>query len=170
MGIRVLVCGGRDFDNKKLVFEMLDHISKVFGQIDTIIHGDSRGADLLADEWAEERVIPCWRFPAKWDRKPDGSFTKAAGFVRNEFMASMGKPDLVIAFPGDRGTNHMIDIAASYPYETWKIEHYLSPDGIDKYKVTITHDKLMTVPGETKIPKGPPQLPRFVKSVRKMRL
>lgn len=42
-------------------------------------------------------------FKADWSK--DG---RKAGPVRNSVMLSVGKPDLVIAFPGGRGTADMV--------------------------------------------------------------
>ncbi len=66
----------------------------------------ARGADLLAAAWARSRGIPARPFPADWNR--DG---KAAGFLRNVRMLREGRPDLVVAFPGGKGTAHMVGLA-----------------------------------------------------------
>lgn len=71
-----------------------------------VIHGAARGADTLAAEWARDRGIPVLPFPADWDSHP-----RAAGPIRNAQMLREGKPDVVIAFPGGRGTANMIDQA-----------------------------------------------------------
>lgn len=102
--IRVLVCGGRDYDNKIGVFSILGATHDTLG-IQTVIHGNARGADSLAYDWARENgveVIPC---PADWE-----IHGKAAGPVRNQKMIQY-KPDLVIAFPGGKGTKDMVDKA-----------------------------------------------------------
>ena len=36
---------------------------------------------------------------------------RKAGPIRNQRMLDEGKPDLVVAFPGGKGTNGMIDLA-----------------------------------------------------------
>jgi hypothetical protein len=38
-------------------------------------------------------------FPAEWDKRG-----RIAGPVRNALMLDVGKPDLVVVFPGGRGT------------------------------------------------------------------
>jgi len=68
--------------------------------------GMARGADMLAWQWAHDFGIPTCEFPADWDRH-----RRSAGTIRNEQMLREGKPDLVIAFPGGRGTAHMVRIA-----------------------------------------------------------
>lgn len=101
MSKRVLVCGGRDFDDYAFVASVLD-----FYDPDTVIHGAARGADSLAHRWAQNRCVPVESYPANWHR--DG---KAAGPIRNVKMLAEGKPDVVIAFPGGKGTEHMVKIA-----------------------------------------------------------
>lgn len=98
--MRVLVCGGRDFEDHASLFAELDKLPRD-GLV--IIHGGARGADTLAELWAARAGVSRHRFPANWDR--DG---KAAGPIRNQRMIDRGRPDIVIAFPGGRGTADMI--------------------------------------------------------------
>jgi len=118
----VLVCGGREFgvmpdecpdDQMALRFErarrerlqlteVLDQIH-VERSIALLIHGDARCADRLAGEWAQDRGIPCRPFPADWQKH-----RRAAGPIRNKQMLVEGMPDLVVAFPGGRGTANMV--------------------------------------------------------------
>jgi hypothetical protein len=71
-----------------------------------LIHGAARGADMLAAGWGFKNNIPCMAYPANWER-----YGKSAGPRRNIQMLVEGKPDMVIAFPGGRGTKHMVEIA-----------------------------------------------------------
>lgn len=107
--MKVLVCGGRDY-NEWGVFEqkmnqLFSTLSEL-GEITEIAHGDARGADGLADDYAWLHRIPCKKFPADW--KTHG---KAAGPIRNAEMLKYFKPDVVVAFPGGRGTGDMIQRA-----------------------------------------------------------
>lgn len=97
---KVLVSGGRDYQNREILFRVLD-ASHAGTPIDQIIHGAARGADTLAQQWADDRGVRCLQFPADW--KKDG---KAAGPIRNRRML-LEEPDLVICFPGGRGTADM---------------------------------------------------------------
>lgn len=45
-------------------------------------------------------------FPAKWKM-----YGRSAGAIRNAVMLSEFQPDIVVAFPGGRGTAHMVRIA-----------------------------------------------------------
>lgn len=103
--MRILICGGRDYDDTEKMYAFLDEINKSL-QIDTIIEGDARGADRIAGYWARKNKIDNLKFPADWD-----THGKAAGFIRNKQMLEEGNPDLVIAFPGGNGTKNMIKIA-----------------------------------------------------------
>lgn len=118
---RVLVCGGRHYDWAKAL-EWLDRyaferISRYVQHINlhssdmVIIHGSNefvgpKGADLGAAKWAELRGFKTEVYEAKW--KTHGL---AAGPVRNAKMLKEGQPDVVIAFPGHKGTDHMVGLA-----------------------------------------------------------
>ena len=101
--IRVLVCGGRSFNDRSLLYRQMDTVVTARGPIEVIIQGGARGADQLAYEWAAYRGIPTQQFDADWDRHG-----KSAGMLRNQRMLSEGRPDLVVAFPGKAGTDDMV--------------------------------------------------------------
>lgn len=98
----ILVCGGRDYANRDLVFATLDLWVVQIGEFITL-QGGATGADALAAEWADSRELPCIRHPARW--KWLGH--KGAGHARNEEMLKQWKPDAVLAFPGGTGTHDM---------------------------------------------------------------
>lgn len=98
----VLVCGGRNFGNRWWLYTALDALHD-WKPIDVLIHGDARGADHLAGEWARDRKVPCRRYPADWEKHG-----KSAGPRRNQQMLDEGRPDLVMAFPGGAGTRDMV--------------------------------------------------------------
>lgn len=104
--IRVLVCGGRDFDNQSEVNYWLEGLNCNGSRIIQVIAGAARGADTLAVRWAKSEHIPVREFPADW--KKHG---KAAGFIRNRQMLVQGHPDVVVAFPGGKGTAMMVQLA-----------------------------------------------------------
>jgi hypothetical protein len=100
--MRVLVCGGRDYHDRARVFAVLDKLHAEVG-IDVIIEGGAKGADQLAAIWSDKPGVDLERFEADWENQ--GSF---AGPMRNRRMLEIGQPDLVVAFPGGRGTANMI--------------------------------------------------------------
>jgi hypothetical protein len=108
--MRVLVCGGRDYADRQAVWRELDRLTESndehpLGQVAlTVIHGAcSTGADRWADEWADVNWARFEEYPADW-----GRHGRAAGPIRNQRMLDEGKPDLVLAIPGGRGTQDMI--------------------------------------------------------------
>ncbi len=99
--MKVLVCGGRDYKDYGFVAQELAKLNPT-----DIIQGGARGADHLARVWANAFHIPCISYVANW--KLHG---KKAGPIRNKQMIDEGKPDLVLAFPGGKGTASMVKIA-----------------------------------------------------------
>lgn len=105
MAFRVLVCGGRDFDDHDFLWRVLDEIH--YGMnITMLIHGAARGADSIASSWADNRHVKQVGMPAEWR-----IYGRGAGVVRNAKMLKILKPNLVIAFFGGRGTANMVKIA-----------------------------------------------------------
>lgn len=96
----VLVCGGREFWNPELVDRTLREVEP-----DMVITGGAPGADYLAQLWAEGAGVHCAIVKAQWEK-----YGKSAGVRRNLAMLWL-KPDLVVAFPGGRGTAHMLKSA-----------------------------------------------------------
>ena len=106
--MKVIVCGGRDFDDRDHAFKALYdfHVNKALGGITEVAHGGAKGADSLAQYWSESHGIPVRVFQANW--KKHG---RAAGPIRNKVMLDNFEPDAVIAFDGGRGTRDMTDRA-----------------------------------------------------------
>lgn len=100
----LLCCGGRDYNDNAKVFETLDAIHAE-APVTLVIHGGASGADALAGRWALYRGVHVEEHYADW-----ATHGKAAGPIRNAKMLSRN-PDLVVAFPGGRGTAHMVRIA-----------------------------------------------------------
>lgn len=101
--MRVLVCGGRDFSDRDSAYRTLDAIHAET-PISVIIEGGASGADRLAFQWASEgNRCGTLTFDADWN-----ALGKAAGPMRNWRMLNKGKPDVVVAFPGGRGTADMV--------------------------------------------------------------
>ena len=98
--MRVLVCGGRDFQDARQMYSWLDGL---LPRPTLIIQGGAFGADAIASEWAYKRDVLERQFPADW--KKHG---RAAGPIRNQQMLEEGKPELVVAFPGGIGTADMV--------------------------------------------------------------
>jgi hypothetical protein len=102
--MRVLVCGGRDYDAKPFLEWWLDNYLPARPSV--IIHGDATGADTLAKEWAKSRGIKTLPFPVT--KEEWKTLKKSAGPLRNTRMLREGRPDVVVAFPGGPGTADMV--------------------------------------------------------------
>lgn len=99
--MRILVCGGRDFHDRRTMWQVLDQWHNTRG-IEVIIQGGARGADQLANGWATSRGVLSQTYPADW------SLGLKAGPLRNQQMLDEGRPDVVLAFPGRYGTFDMV--------------------------------------------------------------
>lgn len=115
--VKILVCGGRDYEGRNVVRRELSKL--VTSSQDIIMQGGARGADAYAKEWAEWRKCGCWTFPADWE-----THGKSAGPIRNKWMLEMGQPDLVLAFPGGRGTDDMIRLASAAGVQVKMVREY----------------------------------------------
>ena len=113
-GARVLVCGGRGYDSADvwnwLERFLRDEIESNLGRgawpISVLMHGGAKGADEGAGKWAESEDLKSIVFKADWKK-----YGKSAGPRRNSIMLRDGKPDIVIAFPGGKGTEDMVNKA-----------------------------------------------------------
>lgn len=117
-GQRILVTGGRTYDNRHAVYAALDRLHTTRG-IRELAHGATpggRGADWLADAWARMHEVPVHRY--RVDERRDGPWP-GAGPRRNRRMACDFRPDGVVAFPGGPGTASMVAIADEMRMPVW---------------------------------------------------
>lgn len=98
--MRVLVCGGREYSDRAFLYRILEEL-----QPTCVVSGAARGADTFAKGWAIKARVNLILVPAKWDK-----YGRAAGYKRNAEMLTF-EPDRVIAFPGGRGTDMMVDLS-----------------------------------------------------------
>lgn len=115
-GIRVLVCGGRNYADWRRVSDVMRSIHDAT-PIDIIIHGCAGGADTLAGLWALSANVRMRGFHADWE-----THGRAAGPIRNQKMLTVGTPHLVVAFPGGRGTADMVQKARRANIEVREIQ------------------------------------------------
>lgn len=111
--MKILVCGGRDYNDENKVFETLSEYLPF-----ELISGGARGADTFAQNYARVRGLVAHIFYPNWSE-----FGKAAGFIRNRQMLDEGQPDLVVAFPGGRGTEMMVKIAKEAGVEVIEVHN-----------------------------------------------
>ncbi len=108
--LRVLICGSRNWTDKRRIGRYLDTLMDEEGYEAshiTIIHGACKGADYHAGMEAKGRGMNVLEFPAKWS-----SLGLAAGPKRNQQMLDEGKPDRIVAFheniTSSKGTKDMV--------------------------------------------------------------
>lgn len=111
----ILVCGGRDYSDVEAGFIALDYLNKQH-KITGVVQGDARGADAVGKQWAQTRGVTLYSHPAQWD-----THGKAAGMIRNKAMLKNDPPPTyLVAFPGGRGTDHMVSEASKAGLVVWR--------------------------------------------------
>ena len=120
--MKVIIAGGRDFDNYNLLTTTISNFEKEHGKVTEVISGTARGADILGEIYANINNIAIKKFRPDWD-----NLGKRAGYVRNTEMAAYAKRNdgFLIAFwnKKSKGTKHMIDYAKKVKLNTIVI-HY----------------------------------------------
>jgi len=102
--MKILVCGGRGYDD---YLKLCEELNKLYDEgVEVVIHGGAKGADSLAGRWARDTNTQVKVCKPDWEK-----YGKSAGILRNIQMLEEETPDLVVAFPGGKGTAHMVSIA-----------------------------------------------------------
>ncbi len=100
---RILICGDRDWTD----VETIENFIRSLPPDTVIIHGNSRGANKIAEREAKEHGLIVKGYSADWNQ-----YGRAAGPIRNKRMLLEGRPDRVVAFHNDlsksRGTADML--------------------------------------------------------------
>ena len=124
MSFKVIIAGGRDFNDVKLLEDSVGRTLEVKLRTTPIeiVCGRANGADTLGEVYALDRGIKLKYFPADWDKHG-----KKAGYLRNEQMAKYA--DALIAFwdGKSKGTDSMIKLAKKHNLKT-KVVRYESED------------------------------------------
>lgn len=116
MKSRILVCGGRDYENLEQFQRAMWYARQWFAPAFCIIQGGARGADRKAKDWGVMHGVPVIAMDANWT-----FYDKKAGTLRNTWMLDWAQPDLVIAFPGGTGTKNMVDQARKRGVDVWEV-------------------------------------------------
>lgn len=129
-GRRICMTGGRDFCDRQMVIHAFRRIGLC--PTDTLVEGEARGADRLCAEVAREMGATVEPHPAKW-----GEYGRAAGMIRNSEMLRSGI-DLLVSFPGGRGTAHCTRTAKEMGIPVvYAIEGYAGEDGVAIEAATV---------------------------------
>jgi YspA, cpYpsA-related SLOG family len=121
--------GGRDYNDRETVEEILGFMHKFYGDELRILHGAARGADTLVAETCEMLGIRVKAYPADWSKG------NGAGLIRNAEMVAkvvswreLGHAASMVAFLGGNGTRDCANrgeralIPVSYIPENWMLE------------------------------------------------
>lgn len=110
---RIIIIGGRDYDNYEYLNKKLsDFIKSRPNRRFTIVGGAVRGVEQLCEKFAREKSILFKKFPVDWN-----TFGKRAKYIRNikmlDFINQSDCEGYVIAFwdGSSKGTKHMIKSA-----------------------------------------------------------
>lgn len=108
---RIVIAGGRDFDNYEAMAQWLDglfyRISKSKRKSIQIVSGTAKGVDRLGERYAIERGYAIKRFPADWN----GPHKRGAGHVRNAEMADYGNYLCLVWNLKSKGSGGMLKLA-----------------------------------------------------------
>ena len=91
--------GGRTYRFASRVTAALDALDRGEARITALAHGGCSGADECAEGWAVATGTPTTRYKANWTQEG-----VKAGPLRNGRMLREFRPDVVLAFPGGKGT------------------------------------------------------------------
>jgi hypothetical protein len=122
--MKLAVIGSRTFNNYITLKIVIDDLCDAFN-IDTIVSGGAKGADRLAEVYADEHHLKLDVYPADWDKHG-----RAAGYIRNNFI--WDNADMGVAFwdGQSKGTAHSFDISKKqskplYVFNYTVIDFYL---------------------------------------------
>jgi hypothetical protein len=115
--MKIIVAGGRDFNDYNLLKEKLNQILGDNSDIE-IVSGMARGADTLGIKYANELGYQIKEFPAQWDK-----YGKSAGYRRNDEMAKYSDTCVCFWDGKSKGTKHMIDLSNKYELKTFIINY-----------------------------------------------
>jgi hypothetical protein len=128
--MRILITGSRDWESKALILEALRAKANRNGSEVVVVHGACpTGADMLAEELAQEYRHRTERHPADWTRHDEGCppahedqrICKRAGFRRNAEMVALGA-DVCLAFIRNEssGATHTANLAEQAGIPTYR--------------------------------------------------
>lgn len=116
--MKLIIAGGRDFNDYKLLKRKLDYFLSVVDEDIEIVSGTAKGADKLGELYAKEKMFPVKRFPADWDKHG-----KRAGYIRNKEMAEYATHCVCFWDGKSAGTKMMIELAEGNGLKT-KVVRY----------------------------------------------
>jgi hypothetical protein len=103
--LRIVVCGGRDFNDRSMLSCVLWRVHERRGLAE-VVHGGQRGAEQMASRWAFEYDVQRTEVRAEWRKYGSAK----ALMIRNRRMFDL-KPHGLVAFPGDGNSRTVVQSA-----------------------------------------------------------
>jgi hypothetical protein len=114
-GPKIVVTGGLDFDDHRLIWARLDQVHQKHPDM-VLVHGKSpKGAEKIASLWAKNRNVPQIGFAPDWAKHG-----RAAPFKRNDQILEI-LPKGVMHFPGTGINDNLADKAKKLGIPVWKV-------------------------------------------------
>lgn len=95
--LRILITGSREWPDPDAVKRRIRWVAEVYGvpyNCVTVVHGDARGADMMADQAAKDLGMQVDPHPVP---KAAWKISRRAGHDRNQHMVNLGA-DICLAF------------------------------------------------------------------------
>jgi hypothetical protein len=103
--LRIIVCGGRDFNDRSMLSYVLWHVHERRGLAE-VICGGQRGAEQMASRWAFEHDVRRIEVRAEWRKYGSAN----ALMIRNRQMFDL-KPHGLVAFPDGANARTVVQSA-----------------------------------------------------------
>jgi len=116
-GMRLLVCGGRHFDDQQMVENALVQLHGEY-PVTVLIHGGLPALGSAAESWARRNAVRLVRYPANF------SLGKRGDVDRDDFMLEDSRPDRLLAFPGGARTKRLVARAKDLGIKTFPAESF----------------------------------------------
>jgi hypothetical protein len=97
--MNLAVVGYRGFNDYEFLDGVILQVMDEWGAPDRIVSGGARGADTLAERWADDNGVEKMIYPADWDR-----YGKKAGMLRNRQIVDDATHMVAFLSPQSRGT------------------------------------------------------------------
>lgn len=132
---RILICGGRHFDDYGCLSLFCDSVIENIGTFKDIeiVTGHCAGADILGEKYAKENGYKVTAFPAEWSK-----YGKSAGIKRNlEMLDYISQSDcVVIGFVSEnsKGTKFTVENAQKRGIDTHIVKCNKGEDAFHLYE------------------------------------
>lgn len=165
--MRIIVCGGRDYgvfppnlmrmSDQELEatilrvnaeVELVTTVLDIVGPTE-IGQGGAKGADALALKYALDHGVKYRTYFADWER-----WGNVAGPKRNRLMYELFGPQLVVGFPGGRGTANMLGLSQAHNTPTAAVTLETPLDQLREFIQRLRES--MAPPHEASFKKGTP--------------